>query len=235
MENIRTKKDSGILKLMEHCALFRSLTEDQVKALMSEARLIERKEKEIFLQQGQTAKEFFLVISGELKLALTSRTGQEKVLHLLRPGDTFAEALMFLEKPKYPATATALSPCKVMAFPNELYRAIIAISPDACFGMLGEYSMRIRQLVSEIEFLTTHNATFRVIRYLLNEIPRSYLGATSVELRTPKHAIASRLSITPETLSRILAKLRRDGIIEISEKHVTLHDTDWMRKFVSDA
>ncbi|MCP4011219.1 MAG: winged helix-turn-helix domain-containing protein, partial [Proteobacteria bacterium] len=46
---------------------------------------------------------------------------------------------------------------------------------------------------------------------------------------------ASRLAITPETLSRILSKLKRDSIIQVSDKQVTLQNIDWMRKFVADA
>lgn len=45
----------------------------------------------------------------------------------------------------------------------------------------------------------------------------------------------SRLAITPETLSRILSKLKRDGIIQVSDKQVTLLDIGWLRKFVTEA
>jgi CRP-like cAMP-binding protein len=74
-----------------------------------------------------------------------------------------------------------------------------------------------------------------VVQYLLKEIPSNQISATSVKLRAPKNVIAARLAITPETLSRILSKLKRDSIIEVSDKQVILHDIDWMRKFVSDA
>ena len=82
-------------------------------------------------------------------------------------------------------------------------------SVDACFGVMASYSLRSRHLVDEIEVLTLHNATFRVILYLLKEIPSHQYEAVSVKLSAPKNAIASRLAITPETLSRILAKLKR--------------------------
>ena len=114
-----------------------------------------------------------------------------------------------------------------------MYKTLLAQSPDACFGILGEYSQRIRNLVGEIESLTTHNATFRVVRFLLKEIPENQSTATSVQLSTPKHAIASRLSITPETLSRILAKLKNQGVIHVTEKRLVLNDISWMRDFIS--
>jgi CRP-like cAMP-binding protein len=83
--------------------------------------------------------------------------------------------------------------------------------------------------------LTLYKATFRVIQYLLKEIPSSQLGATSVTLRAPKNVVAARLAITPETLSRIFARLKRDGVIEVSDKKLILKDLDWLRKFITDA
>ena len=233
--NPKLNHDLDVRTIMLNCALFNQLSNEQINAMVDAVRVIECKEKEYLLRQGQAATEFFLVVNGELKLALTSRLGQEKILHILKPGDSFAEALMFLQKPNYPATATALSSSCVLAFPNKLYKSLLGKSPDACFGILGQYSHRIRNLVSEIEALTTHNATYRVVRYLLTEIPRSELGSPSVMLRTPKHAIASRLSITPETLSRILSKLKSDGVIEISEKRVKLCDVERMQKFIDES
>ena len=233
--DVQINCNSDVRTAMLSSALFNQLSTKQIDKMIGVARVIKCKEKEDLLRQGQPAVDFFLVASGELKLALTSRLGQEKILHILQPGDTFAEALMFLKKPFYPATATALMPSCVLAFPNKLYKSMLGESPDACFGILGQYSLRIRNLISEIEALTTHNATYRVVRYLLNEIPRSELGSSAVTLRTPKHAIASRLSITPETLSRILSKLKSEGAIEISEKRVKLRDVDKMRKFVDES
>lgn len=217
------------------CALFSHLPEKHLNKLLKNTRVISLQEKEKMFLQGQAANEFFLVVSGELKLALTSSMGQEKILHILKPGHTFAEALMFLEKPKYPASTTAITECVVLAFQNNFYKSILTSSPDACFGIMGEYSHRILSLISEIESLTTQNATFRVVRYLLQEIPSNQIGSTSIELQTPKHAIASRLSVTPETLSRILAKLKKQGAIDVSDKRVVIKNIDRMRKLLDQA
>lgn len=221
-----------IRKQILACSLFSHLPDASMDSFLKSTRIEVLSEKQQMFTQGQAADEFFLVIKGELKLAITSSMGQEKILHILQAGDTFAEALMFLEKPKYPATVTAIVESVVIAFPNRIYKSILIDSPAACFGILGEYSHRIRGLISDIEALTTQNATFRVVRYLLKEIPQNQLGATSIELSTPKNAIASRLSVTPETLSRILSKLKREGAIEVTDKRVTLKNIDWMRDFL---
>lgn len=224
--------ETKIKELVRDCGLFNRLPEDKVDVIMANSRLVYIKEGDVLTRQGQPATEFFLVLSGELKLATTSSMGQEKTLHIIHEGQTFAEVLMFLERPSYPAGITALVNSHLLAFSNQVYMSILRNSIEACFGLLGEYAMRNRNLVGEIEALTLYNASFRVIQYLLKEIPSHQTSALSVQLRAPKNVIASRLAITPETLSRILARLKRDGIIEVFDKQITLLDLEWMRKFI---
>jgi CRP-like cAMP-binding protein len=87
-------------------------------------------------------------------------------------------------------------------------------------------------LVNQIESLTLQNATYRLVAYLLEEIPRDVRTSPEVQLTTPKGVIASRLAIQPETLSRILAKLRQGGLIEVHGNHITIRDVQALRNLV---
>ncbi len=217
------------------CVLFSKLPAAQQEELLEHSRIIYLREGEYLFQQGDQATEFFLLLGGELKLAAGSPSGQEKILHIVSPRQTFGEALMFLQAPAYPVNAMALTASQVAAFPNKQYKNMLRGSVEACFGVMGSYSLRIRHLVDEIEVLTLHNATFRVIHYLLKEIPGHQQKPVSVKLSAPKNAIASRLAITPETLSRILAKLKRDKIIDVSDKKIHLLNIGWMREFIASS
>jgi CRP-like cAMP-binding protein len=92
-------------------------------------------------------------------------------------------------------------------------------------------SRRLHWYIAEIDRLTLHGATFRVVCYLLDQVPSTHLGSSKIRLATPKHAIASRLSITPETLSRSFSKLSRDGLIEVHDDAITLSDVGKLRQF----
>lgn len=235
MNSLIAMNNTKIRKTISDCVLFRQLPTAQLDELLQQSRLISLDEGAFLFQQGEQADAFFLLLEGELKLATTSPSGQEKILHIVHPYQTFAEALIFLKAPTYPANVMALAPSKVVSFPSANYKHLLSGSVDACFSVLGSYSTRIRSLIDEIEVLTLHNATFRVVHYLLRETPSHQHNAVSVKLSTPKKAIASRLAITPETLSRILAKLKRDQIISVSDKQIELLNIDWMRKFVASS
>jgi hypothetical protein len=100
------------------------------------------------------------------------------------------------------------------------YAGILRQSTDACFAVMAQMSRRLHWQIAELDRLTLHNATFRVVSYLLDQVPSTHLVTSEIQLDTPKHVIASRLSITPETLSRTFAKLSREGYIDIMDNMI---------------
>jgi len=212
--------------------LFANLEPAQLDILLQHTRYTVLEEGQVLFEQQRPANEIFMLQSGQVKLARTSPGGQEKVIDLISPGDTFAEAIMFSGARVYPVTAAALCDSELLCFDTATYTGILKQSTDACFAIMAQMSRRQHWLISEIDRLTLHNATFRIIAYLLDQIPSTHLGTSEVMLSTPKHVVASRLSMTPETLSRTLSRLSRDGLIDINEHSIILKDLGKLRSYV---
>ena len=153
------------------------------------------------------------------------KDGKEKVVEIFEDGATFAEALMFMDEPRYPVTATALSPTRVIAINCADFKSMLLDSVDTCFLLLGWMSKRMHNLVREIDALSLETGTVRTVSYLLQQAPAN---RSSFNLKVAKSVIASRLSVKPETFSRILKNLQDRNIIEIEGKRVTIHDRDAM-------
>ena len=95
-------------------------------------------------------------------------------------------------------------------------------------------SRHVQWLIDEIDRITLHDAAFRLISYLLEEIDCIDQGTTEFQLNTPKTIIASRLSITPETLSRILKGLAAQGLIDYRNGGlIHLKDVPRLRELLS--
>jgi CRP/FNR family transcriptional regulator, dissimilatory nitrate respiration regulator len=94
-------------------------------------------------------------------------------------------------------------------------------------------SQRLHRHLNEIDSLTLHNATYRLVSYLLNEAAHSNRDQPSLQLNTPKHVVASRLSIQPETLSRILSRLSKQNLIEVRGSHIEVLDYDGLLELVA--
>jgi len=219
-------------ELMLSSVLFSQLKPAQLDTLLQQTHTAALTEGQVLFEQQRPAKEIFMLESGQIKLARMSPDGHEKVIDLIDPGSTFAEAIMFSGVNVYPVTATALRPTELLCFNTAAYASILHQSTDACFAIMAQMSRRLHWYIGELDRLTLHNATFRVISYLLEQLPSTDLGTSEVKLNTPKHVIASRLSITPETLSRTLSKLGNDGLIDINEHSVTLKDVGQLRSYM---
>ena len=104
-------------------------------------------------------------------------------------------------------------------------------STDTCFVILGVLSMRLRTLIGEIDELTLHEAKGRVACYLLARCPEE---RRALVLDVSKGVLASRLSITPETFSRVTRQLVTDGVIVVDGAHVTVLDRDALSRAAAD-
>src|SRR3990172_5618698 len=205
--------------------LFADMADQHLATLIQGMLDIHLNAGDALFRHSQPAERFFFLRDGMIKLFRLSPEGDEKIIEIMQPGQTFAEAVMFMgTQGRYPVNAEAVSESRLYAIEQKAFLNLLRESSEATFGLLGSMSRRLHMLVNQIESLTLQNATYRLVAYLLEQIPRDVKTSPEVQLTTPKGVIASRLAIQPETLSRILAKLRSGGLIEMQGNHITVRD-----------
>ena len=175
---------------------------------------------ELLVRQSQPAERFFLVLKGRVKLYRISADGQEKVVEIIQAGQTFAEAVMFMQRSEYPVCAETLEAVQLVSFPNRLMLTLLEENPQACLHLLGHMSIRLHQRLGELETLTLQNATQRFALYLIQQLEDRSQETVDIELPLPKRLIAARLSMQPETLSRIMARLNQEGLIDMRGRNI---------------
>ncbi|MGD8843570.1 MAG: Crp/Fnr family transcriptional regulator [Gammaproteobacteria bacterium] len=205
--------------------LFAHLSDEQLQRVARGARHLRLGEGEPLFEQGGRAERFYLLLAGLIKLYRLSPAGNEKVIEVVTPGSTFAEALMFLDHPHYPVGAAALSDAELISVDAHDFAAMLRESVDTCFLLLGDMSQRLRGLLREIDDLSLHSATCRVAGYLLSQAPEDN---SEFELNVPKQILASRLSVKPETFSRIIRNLTERGYITVAGNRVRIEKRDAM-------
>ena len=112
--------------------------------------------------------------------------GQEKVIEIISPGQTFAEALMFGEHPEYPVNAVAIGDTYLLSFEAAQFLEILRGSIDTCFRLMGDMSHRLKNLIREIDELTLQSASCRVASFLWKRWQASADGGIGFELQAPK-------------------------------------------------
>jgi CRP-like cAMP-binding protein len=178
---------------------------------------------------GQPCEEFHICVTGQIKLYALSQAGAEKVIDLISPGQSFAEALMFTGRP-YIINAQALADALLLSVSKGTVEDEVARDPRFALRMLAGISRRLHGLVHDVEAYALHSGIQRVIGYLLRDIATD--GSTgadgaetlTVSLPVSKATIASRLSLTPEYFSRVLHELEAAGLVTIDKRDICILD-----------
>ena len=212
--------------------LFADIDQQDFDKIVQGSSVSKLRSGEILFSQQQAATEFFLLVAGKVKISLLSMEGSEKVVDIIKPGNTFAEAIIFNGMKGYPVNSKALTDSLIISINAENYIQVLSNSPHACLKVMGRLSIRLHWLVNEIERISLHNASYRLISYLLEDVSEDSIEKVEVKLGAPKRIIASRISITPETFSRTLKSLSKDGLIEVHDDRVVLNNPSELRSML---
>jgi CRP-like cAMP-binding protein len=204
--------------------LFAGLSPPQMQRLLTASHIDTWEAGQLLFDRGQPAQHFYIVVEGQVNLVLYSKAGEEKIVDILSPGNSFAEAVMFMAAPGYPVSAVAATQSRVARFPNREYLAILHDSPETCLRMLGHLSQRLHMRIREIEYLTLESATHRLVRLIEGRLPADGASPCVVTLQESRQELASRLSMKPETLSRILRHLSDAGAIVVHGRELQVPD-----------
>ncbi|MBF0264486.1 MAG: Crp/Fnr family transcriptional regulator [Gammaproteobacteria bacterium] len=219
-----------IKEILKETLLFSSFSPEILSKVDQMSTVVNLPNEKTLFHQGQDAVTFYYVVKGLIKLTRISEEGTEKVIEIIRPGHFFAEALVFLNKFKYPVQATTISDTELIAINSRQYASLLKQSNASMFSLLGAMSMRIHQLVGDIESLTIYSTKSRLANYLLESSKHN--SNQQFKLDLPKSTLASRLSMKPETLSRALAYFDKYHFIKIENKSITILDDKGLSEFI---
>lgn len=202
--------DAKDLKVVRNAPMFAGLSEDVLGSLFAEARVIECPRGKLLFVRGEPADRFYLLLAGWLKIFRDTAEGEQTVIAILKPGETVAEAAIFLGK-DFPASAEVVEDARLLEIPAAAFLSLLRRDGDLCLKMIGSLSLRLRGLVLHIEQLQARSTPQRLGEFLL-ELSGAKDGHAVVRLPYDKTLVAARLGMKPESLSRALAKLRKYGV-----------------------
>lgn len=218
--------------LLARVPLFQELSQEQLAHIAAGTREKRLAKGEMLFQKGDPPRGFLVILFGQIKLAFPSSQGNEKVLEILGPGQSFGEAVMFMDRP-YPLFAESLSDTLLLHIAKSSVFELLETDPSFARRMLAGLAKRLHSLVSDVESYSLRSSAQRVIGYLLQHCPHDgdCEGSLEVSLPTSKQVIASRLNLTPETLSRVFHDLAEAKLITVHGKQITINDMRRLREF----
>lgn len=218
-----------LLPRLRQTPLFAAWPEDVIAPLLAQSRPLTLESGDILFAEGSSARSFYFLASGRIDLIAAAATGQEKIVEIIQPDDLFAEAVAFLGG-RYPVTAQADAATTVLEIPLDIFVESLEQRPLLMRQMLARLSMRLHFLVKELRHLSVESAEQRLVSYLLELCPMVN-GPTAIELPAKKTVVAARLGLTPETLSRVLTRIRKAGLIEVERRIIAIPDPLALRRW----
>ncbi len=220
-----------IESFLSRAPLFEGLSPEDLATMAKGTHELKLAKGETLFRQGDPCTGFYVLVYGQIKLAISSPQGTEKVVEIIQPGHSFGEAIMLLDK-SYFIYAEALVDTLVLHVAKVTIYA--ELQKDYSFGrkMLAGMAMRTHQLMTDVEAYSLHSGTQRVIGYFMHELLESQHGEEHVvlELSSSKGVIASRLNLTQEHFSRILHDLSDLGLIVVEGKRIRIPSVPKLQK-----
>lgn len=208
--------------------LFRGLPMKCVGNIAQSTREIKAANGDFIFRQGLRPKAFYHLLSGQVKLAVASDAGDEKVLEVYGPGQTFGVAELFGSNPCL-SFAEATRDALLLEVDRDAIAAAMEREPQLALRLLTHVADRERALERDIACYCFHSGCRRLVDFLLHQVG-DLDGSSTVELSMSKRLLAARLGLTPESLSRALRELSTAGLIAVRGKRVTLKEALMARR-----
>jgi CRP-like cAMP-binding protein len=222
---------AGILADLD---VFRGAEERAIERMAAATSALRVARATVLYRRGDSCTGFHVLVSGQVKLAVNSNHGDEKVLKLVAPGSSFGEAPMFLGQ-SYLMSAETLSDSTLLHVARDAVVAEVRRSAELACRMIACLSSRIYEQFSDLERYTLSPGLERVVTFLLHAQPDATMnGSRYLTLPAKKGVIASRLNLTHEHFSRILHELIAARVIEMHGRSIHIPDTDSLLDYVAD-
>lgn len=213
-------------EILKSCPFFGRVDGERLERLAQITRIHSFPKGRLIFRQGEPCPGVYIVASGMVRVFKIGPNGKEHVLHILGPGNTFAEVAA-IGGFDCPANAEAVADSSCALIPLEPFRKALNEDHQLCLQMMIGLTFWVRHFLSLMEDLVLRDAAGRLSRFLLEAVPEA---DGTVRLPTLKRHVASHLNLTSETFSRTLGRLIEAGlVIELDNNRVQLPDVERLR------
>lgn len=207
-----------------------ALDDDEVDALLEDTEVRTLKTREWLFRQDAPAHWLYIVISGVVRLVRDTIDGRQATIRCVERGGPLGQLSMVSSEGVYLYSTEALRRTHVLAIPAPRCRALMDNHPACRAEFMSRLALELTERLEDMALLTQADAMARLVSYILRQLPGSRAkGPRVVRLTIPKRWLAAQLAMTPETLSRLLGKLRDSGAINIDRQRLVVLDEQKLR------
>jgi len=219
---------------LKSSVMFHAIENDDLKKIRDVVLPRKFKRGETVFNQGDASEGFYVVQTGAVKVYKLSAEGKEQVLHIVGPGENFAEATLFGDT-TYPAYCEALKDSALLLLPKTGFLNLLKDNPEFSLRMLTSLSAWLKRMAMLVEEVTFKDVNSRLAGFLLSLMETQGVKTPDgirIDLEMDKKTLAARLGTISETLSRSLRKFKEQEIIKVEGRKLTILDREALKDVI---
>jgi CRP-like cAMP-binding protein len=215
--------------------IFSNLSPEQLQSLPGKLHRHHYHRGEVIFHQEDPADRIHIIVTGTVKISITSEDGRERDIALFQPSDCFGE-MALLDGSNRSATATAVEETETMALYRQDFLDYLSENPEVASDVNSLLIQRLRnsnEMLGDMVFL---DVPTRVAKQLLT-LAETYAGDSDdrgpVVVPMGQDELARLVGASRETVSRALNSYRRLGILDTAHRRITITDLPRLEKMAS--
>lgn len=211
--------------------LFSQLSDDDLQRVVTSAVSKLVSPGQSVFEQGEPATQFYLLLSGRLKVTQIANDGQQFIVRMVHPGDIFGFAKA-LQREDYPGTATAATDSIVLGWPMSLWQPLIEKCPHLALTALNTIGQRLEEAHTRIREMSTQEIEQRIAQTLLRLMKsagRQEKDGIRIDFPLSRQDLAEMTGSTLHYVSRILSSWENQSIVRSGRRSITVTSTEKLR------
>jgi CRP/FNR family transcriptional regulator len=225
MDTLSDPGRAAVIRLLQQRPYFAPLSEAHLHPLAAQAIRRRFANGETLYLEGEPSAGLWLIEVGHVKVYKLTPDGNELILHLLGPGDSFNDIPALDGRPN-PASAAAISDLSAWVIPASAIDRALQDDHELALAVIQRLTQQIRHLVDRQEDLALRSVTGRLARFLLEQVNDPKLAAPAIT----RALVAGHLATSPETISRALRTLEEVGAIHFDRHRIIIRRPDLLRE-----
>lgn len=214
--------DSKLYKAFKESLIFRDISDSDFDEIIKEIsfRVVDFKKNEILFLEGDNCNAIGLVLEGEIDVNKGVTIGKKVIIAKIKPGEMFAEALVFSDNHQFPSTIVAASDSKVLFISRENIIKMCSKYPDLIERFMGILSTKISILNNKVSLLSMKSIRQKILFYMTKEGKNN--KSSFLWIKITKQELAQKIGVERPSLSRELLKMQEEGIIVMQGKKISI-------------
>lgn len=199
--------------------IFNHLEDQHMDRIARSARTMELQKNETLFRAGEKDDTLYIIHTGKVRIYRLSDTGREQLVRILNPGDFTGELAIFRPGEVHENYAEAMVRSSICLIHQTDLQQYLVEFPQISIRILSEVTSRLKESEKQTAQVSTENVESRIITFLMDCLAPDSGNSPIIQLPISKKDMASYLGTTPETISRKLASLESEGLIELLPKN----------------